>query len=142
MEDDVTIEDINVLKKEFKKRLVKADKLLLKMKQQKRFARIKGANLLERMLREAKHLEITDQINFYKISNTKNKKAIYVARRGGRVDISGFDLSHPLVVPMSREEAKRRKLGRVCGQLNFKDNSATDKDIMEVFKKALEILSV
>lgn len=142
MEDDVPILDIDELKKGFKTRLEQAEKILIEIKQQKRYMRIKGSHLLEQMLKLSSKFEIVDQINFYKVSHVKNKKrAIYISRRGGRVDLCGFSINDPLVVPLSRDEAKRRKLGRVLAQINFNTDS-TDNEIIDVFKKVLSYLEV
>lgn len=67
---------------------------------------------------EERGLPVEEQASFYKV--TRDRKAVYISKskRGvGRIDLSGFEMDHPAVAPLTAEQAKEMKLGKVRGQI-------------------------
>lgn len=67
---------------------------------------------------EDRGLSVEEQASFYKV--TRDRKAVYISKskRGvGRIDLSGFEMDHPAVAPLTAEQAKEMKLGKVRGQI-------------------------
>lgn len=73
---------------------------------------------------------------FHKVTGAAKGRCVYLAVRGGRIDISGFTVDHPAVAQVSEEQARDRRLGRVRGQvLDF------SLDYAAAWRLALEGLS-
>ncbi len=75
---------------------------------------------------------------FYKIKGKKPNKAIYVSKRDGRVDLAGFILDSPAVIPISKEEIKRRHLGRIRAKIAIHLNEDL---VLTTYKNALDKLN-
>jgi hypothetical protein len=89
------------------------------------------------MLAKELGFDVEEMAVFYKIRGKRNDRAIYVSRRGGRVDLSGFTVPNPAFHEVSAEEAKRRHLGRVKARLSL---SLPDDVVIDAYKNALEEL--
>jgi hypothetical protein len=91
---------------------------------------------LQEMVRDS-GLKLEEQAAFYKVS--MGGRAIYIAKtkKVSRVDLSGFDFSHPAVRKVTDKEAKELKLGKVRAQLDF---SKTEERVLEAFKTGLTLL--
>lgn len=102
----------------------------------RRQARVGGSHLLEPMLDAArsKGLVIDDKSGFHKIFGNRKKVCVYLSKKGGRADLSGFCIDDPAVVPMSAEEAKEKHLGKVRGQVDF---SADDRLVVAAWDRIL-----
>jgi hypothetical protein len=126
----------------FKELLEKASQKAIAAKAERRHRTIKGSHLTDRLLEAARvaGMEIRENSGFNVISGKAGKSVrIYVAKRGGLVDLLGFTIQDPAVIQISKEEAKLKHMGRVEGRLNF---DKTDEEIVAVFGLALERLNV
>jgi len=132
------IEYINEQNAEFSKRLVAAGKKVERQRKERRQRQVKGSHLLDDMLAAAKDLTVDEKSSFYKITGSVKGKTVYIAIKGGRVDLSGFCIEHEAVISLTEEEARRRHLGKVRGQLNFDKGDAL---AMEAYRCALVVLS-
>lgn len=103
------------------RRLVTADVAAVDMVATQREQRVIGSKLTGTLIdvANAKRMVVEDKSGFYKVTGNQKGKAVYLLKKGGRCDLSGFCVEHPAVVPMSEEEARSRHLGRVRGQVNF-----------------------
>ena len=134
-EDKLHMEEQN---KKFRKRLIAAGKKVERQRKERRQRQVKGSHLLEEMLSAASGFEIDEKSSYYKIMGTAKGRKVYVAVKGGRVDISGFSMDHPCVTNISADEARKRHLGSVRGQFDF---TMPDPNVMEAFEKALQMLN-
>lgn len=79
-------------------------------------------------------LEVDEKSGFLKITGATKGRAIYVAKKGGRVDLSGFTVQASAVKQITEEEARDKHLGKVRGQLDF---TQADADVLAAFDLAL-----
>jgi hypothetical protein len=121
-------------------KLKKAGKKAEQQKAARRERTVKGSHLLPQLLSEdrIKGLSTEDKSGFTKILGKQKGRAIYVAKKGGRVDLSGFTVESPAVAQISEEDARQKHLGKVRGQLDF--NQADDA-VLSAYDAALEILA-
>jgi hypothetical protein len=133
-EQDATTENT-----EMGKKLKKAGKKAEENKAERRERTVKGMHLLKDLLdpKRLKGLTTVEGSGFTKITGIAQKCTIYVAKKGGRVDLSGFTLEDDAVTQISEEDARTKHLGKVRGQLNF---DKADEAVMSAFDKALECL--
>lgn len=105
---------------------------------------VKGANLNPQFLELAKTAgaKVEEKSGFYKITTEVKGKAMYLARKGGRVDLSGFTVTNDSVVQISEEEAQAKHLGKVRGQLNFELAGDGDAALLGAFSAGLVELAV
>lgn len=113
-----------------------------KQKAERTLKVVKGANLNPKFLESAKAagLECAEKTGFFKLTAPGVKgKAIYVARRGGRVDLSGFTIPNSAVKQIAEAEAQAAHLGKVRGQLNFDlaGSEEGDAQLLAAFDEAL-----
>lgn len=122
-------------------KLENAGKLAEEQKAQRRERAVKGSHLLAAHLELAKRdgLTVQDKTGFHRIVGVATGKAVYVAKKGGRIDLSGFTIDHSAVSQLTAEEAKDRHLGKVRGQLDF---NQSDEDVTAAYLLALEELLV
>jgi hypothetical protein len=113
-----------------------AKQMMVEIREQK----VTGSKLVDRLLDVAstKRLIVEDKAGFHKIRGNKKGVCVYLLKKGGRADLSGFCVEHPAVVPMSAEEARERHLGRVRGQVNF---SCNDERVVDAWEAVLKELS-
>lgn len=95
---------------------------------------VKGSHLTAQLLEIAKGRTIEEKSGFQRIAGSNPKRGVYVAKKGGRVDLSGFTVDHPVVTQISEKEARDRHLGRVRGTFNFEN---ADEAVLEAFAQAL-----
>jgi len=136
----VSDEDKVAQDKEFKERLVAAGKKVEQQKKERRARTVKGSHLVDEMVEMASLKYTVDKkSSFYKVTGSLKGRAVYVAVKGGRVDISGFDTKNDFCVArITPEEAKKRHLGRVRGQMNF---TMPDNSVMDAFANILKELN-
>lgn len=105
----------------------------------KRARAIRGSHLLDKLLEEARGrgLTILERNGFHLVSGKAKGRKVYVSRRGGRVDLSGFGLKHEAVREVTEEEARAQHLGKVRGMLDFEKPDAT---VLEAYSQALDQL--
>lgn len=132
--------NINGSDEEMKKRLLAAGKLVEADAKQKRERSVKGSHLTQALTDKAKAagLVTEDKSGFLKILKAKGGPTVYVAHKGGRVDLSGFTFEHEAVRQISEEHAKEKHLGKVRGTLDF---DKSDDLVLAAFDMALETLS-
>lgn len=103
---------------------------------ERRTERTKAGALLDQML-DAVHalqLAVEEKAGFHKIVRSRGTRRIYLAKKGGRADLSGFSIEHPAVAQLTREQARERHLGQVRGQVDF---SRSAEEIMDAWARAL-----
>lgn len=103
---------------------------------------IKGAHLTEKFVSMAKDAgcDIRENHGFHVIVGKAGKSLrIYVAKRGGIVDLLGFSVQDPAVRQISKVEAQEKHMGRVQGRLEME---RTDEEILSAFALALGVINV
>lgn len=107
---------------------------------------VKGASLNPTFLEAvtAAGLKSEEKSGFYKVTSDAKGKALYLARKGGRVDLSGFTVTNDAVTQISEETAREKHLGKVRGQLNFElaGTPEGEAQLTAAFKAALVELAV
>lgn len=107
---------------------------------------IKGEHLLPQLKELAAAAGVTSKelTSYFQLTATlpegtkaKEKKAVYLAKRGGRVDLSGFTVECAGVKQISEQEAKDKHLGKVRGTLDFEQADAV---VLSAFTAVLENL--
>lgn len=108
-------------------------------KRKRRERVVKGSHLVETLTSKAagRGLTVTENQSFFKVTGATKGKAIYVAKKGGRADLSGFTVDQSAVLQISAEFAKEKHMGKVQGQLNF---DAPDADVLAAYEQALVVL--
>jgi hypothetical protein len=121
-------------------KLKKAGKKAEAQKAARRERTVKGSHLLPQLLATDRISGLTteDKSGFTKIVGKQKGRAIYVAKKGGRVDLSGFTVESPAVAQITEEEARQKHLGKVRGQLDF---NAADDAVLAAYDQALEVLA-
>lgn len=109
-------------------------------KTQRRERVVKGSHLLAPLTEAAKTAGLTleDKSGFLKVTGTAKGRTVYIAKKGGRVDLSGFTVEAAAVKQISETEAREKHLGKVRGQLDF---DKTDEEVLTAFSAALTNLS-
>lgn len=123
---------------ELKEKLQTAGKKAEKVKVERHERQVKGAHLLPKLLEAAKAAGcVTDEKSgFIKITGVAKSRAVYLARKGGRCDVSGFELAGQAgVIQISEEQAKAKHLGKVRGMIDFEN--AADDVVEAAFSAAL-----
>ncbi|MBV8068284.1 MAG: hypothetical protein JO270_00165 [Acidobacteriaceae bacterium] len=121
-------------------KLKKAGKKAEAQKAARRERTVKGSHLLPQLLSSDRIGALTteDKSGFTKIVGKQKGRAIYVAKKGGRVDLSGFTVEAEAVTTISEEDARQKHLGKVRGQLDF--NKADDA-VLAAYDAALAVLA-
>ena len=125
---------------DLEKRLKAAARLVERDRKEKRSRSVRGSHLVEDMadMARSRGLTVDPGKSFYKITGSKKKVTVYLHVKGGRVDLNGFCVDHPGIVPMTQEEARAKHLGRVRGQIDF---NVGDVQAMDAFSAAIGELS-
>ncbi len=133
---DDDVRRIETQRSQLRRRLVDAGHKAEDVTVQRRTKRVKGAHLLEDMLSivRNKGLVLDDKSGFHMASGRDGRR-MYIAKKGGRVDLSGYAVDHPGIISLDAEEAKRRHMGRVRGQVDF---DRPDDVVIEGFRLAVE----
>lgn len=126
---------------ELAQKLTEAGKKAEVQKAARRERAVKGSHLLESLLTKAREggYTVEDMSGFYKVVGSTKSRRVLIAKKGGRVDLSGFDLAAPGVTQISEVEARAKHLGKVRGQLNF---NKTDGEVLSAYAQALVQLNV
>jgi hypothetical protein len=111
-------------------------------KKERRERTVKGSHLLDPMMAKIKDfkrstLVVEEKTGFFKITGPVKGRALYIARKGGRVDLNGFTVTHDAISQISDEEAKDRHLGKVKAQVDFEKG---DVYVLDAFDTILEQL--
>lgn len=134
-------DDVNRMKDEIKfARIIKSsDVQISDTTEKKRRQKVKGVHLLKPMMEmlDASKLVVEDKTAFLKVFGNVKKRCVYFQKKGGRVDLSGFEIDHVAVNKISREEAKARHIGNVMAQIEFE---LDDESVLDAWKKVLESL--
>ena len=120
-------------------KLAQAGKKAEEQKAERRARTVKGSHLLPALEQKiaASGLKTQDMAAFKKVKGAAKARKVFVATKGGRVDLSGFTFDHPAVIQISAEDAKEKHIGRVRGQLDFDKD---DAQVLEAFDRAIELL--
>jgi len=139
MSDTNTAETTNTT--EMSDKLKEAGEKAVAQKNARRERVVKGSHLLPtlRTNAEAAGLTIEDKSGFLKMSGGVKGKNVYVAKKGGRVDLSGFTVEAAAVKQITETEAREKHLGKVRGQLDF---NQSDDQVLEAFGSALAALKL
>ncbi len=100
---------------------------------------VKGSHLTDQLLALATGKTVEDKSGFHKITGKSKGRAVYLAKKGGRVDASGFTITNDAVTQISEEVAKDKHLGRVRGQIDFEKS---DAEVTSAFSALLVELDV
>jgi len=102
---------------------------------------VKGSHLLPKLkeLATAAGLETKENSGFLKVNGGVKGKNVLIAKKGGRVDLSGFTVEAEAVKQLSETEAREKHLGKVRGQIDF---NKTDDEVLASFSAALAELKV
>jgi hypothetical protein len=122
-----------------KEKLEAAGQKAEEQKKERQARTVKGSHLTERIkaLVAESGLVTEDQTGFTKVQGNAKGVKLYVAKKGGRVDFSGFTVQAPGIVQISKDEAKEKHLGKVNAQINFE---ASDEDVIAAVSAALQTL--
>ncbi len=126
---------------ELEKKLKQAGEKAEKQEKERQARQVRGSHLTEQFMQaiQAAGLTTTDKTSYVQVTGAAGKSAkVYMAKKGGRVDFSGFTVEGPAVVQISAEEAKAKHLGRVRGTIDF---DAADGEILRAFRKALTVVN-
>lgn len=127
---------------EMTQKLTEAGKKAEVQQAEKRAKEVQGSHLLAPMtaMVTARGLSSEEKSGFLKVMAPGVKgKRVYLARKGGRVDLSGFSITNAAVIQVSETEAQEKHMGKVRGQLDF---TKTDAEVMSAFEAALTELAV
>lgn len=121
------------------KKLKAAGKKVEKAKTERQARAVKGGHLNATFTEIATELgfEQEEKSGFIKVTAPGRTAKLYVAKKGGRVDLS-FGLERVGIKQITEEEAKQRHLGKVRGQLDF---DASDETVVEAFREALKFIA-
>lgn len=130
------------LNAEMTKKLAEAGEKVEKQQAEKRAKEVKGSHLLPTMTERVAALGLTseEKSGFIKVQAPGVKgKRVYIARKGGRVDLSGFSITTEAVRQITEAEAQEKHMGKVRGQLDFEKS---DEEVLAAFNAALAELAV
>lgn len=134
-----TNESTSTTNPEMAEKLVAAGEKAEAEKTTRRERVVKGSHLLPQLLEQAKAagLNMEDMSGFTKLTGADKKRRVLVAKKGGRVDLSGFTVEAAAIKQISETEAREKHLGKVRGQLDF---NKSDEEVMAAFGTALAAL--
>ena len=123
-------------------KLEQANKKAEDQKAERRRKTIKGAHLTEQFVTLAKEAgcDVRENTGFHVIVGKAGKSLrIYVAKRGGIVDLLGFSVQDEAVRQISKAEAQEKHMGRVQGRLNLE---LSDEAVLAAYQLALGVINV
>ena len=123
-------------------KLAQANQKAETQKAERRARVVKGSHLTEQFVNLARNAncDIRENNGFHVITGVAGKsKRIYVAKRGGIVDLLGFSVVDEAVVQITPEVAKAKHMGRVQGRLNM---DVGDESLLTAFTAAVAVLSI
>ena len=123
-----------------RERLEAAGKKVVEQKAARRERTVKGSHLNTKFieLAQAQGLTVDEMSGFVKLTGSDKSKRVLIAKKGGRVDLSGFTVELGAVRQISETEAREKHLGKVRGQLDFEK---TDEEVLSAFTAALEVVA-
>lgn len=127
---------------DLKSKLEQANKKAETQKAERRARVVKGSHLTEKFIELATEAgcDIRQNTGFHVIVGKAGKSLrIYVAKRGGIVDLLGFSVQDEAVTQISKELAKEKHMGRVEGRL---DLEKSDEAVLNAFRQALAVINV
>lgn len=126
----------NMNETEMAEKLVAAGEKVAAEKAERRQREVKGAHLLPKLMQLATEagLQVEEMSGFTKLTGPDKSKRVLLAKKGGRVDLSGFSLELSAVKQISETEAREKHMGKVRGQLDFEK---TDDEVVEAYSAAL-----
>lgn len=127
---------------DLKTKLAEANKKAEAQKAERRARVVKGSHLTQKFVDLAREAgcDIRENTGFHVITGKAGKALrIYVARRGGIVDLLGFSVQDPAVRQISKDEAKAKHMGRVQGRL---DLDKSDEDVLKAYGEAIRLINV
>lgn len=71
-------------------------------------------------------MQLAEAGAFFKFTISNSDNVIYLSKRLGRIDIAGFEVKSNLFRQIDRDEAKKRKLGRISSQAIDIDNGSIE----------------
>jgi hypothetical protein len=122
-------------------KLVEANKKAENQKAERRARTVKGSHLTKTFidLAVAAGVDVRENTGFYVLQGVAGKALrIYVAKRGGIVDLLGFTVAGPAVRQVSKDEAKAKHMGRVQGRLNLE---LSDDSIIAAYREAVKLIT-
>ena len=113
--------------KELTEKLKDAGKKAVAEQKAKREKVVPGAHLVDPMKAKVDELKLTSEEigGFIKVTGTYKGRHVYLAKKGGRADLSGFSAEADGIVQISEEEAKAKHVGKVRGTVDFGKDDAT-----------------
>lgn len=122
-----------------RERLEAAGKKVVEQKAARRERTVKGSHLNQKFieLATAQGLTVDEMSGFVKLTGPDKRKRLLIAKKGGRVDLSGFTVELDAVRQISETEAREKHLGKVRGQLDFEK---TDDEVLAAFTAALTVV--
>lgn len=127
---------------EMAEKLQNASEKAEKQKTERRERVVKGSHLLPKLKEMAAALgpdATKENSGFLKVNAGVKSKNVLIAKKGGRVDLSGFSIENPAVKQLTETEAREKHLGKVRGQIDF---NKTDDEVIAAFAAALAELAV
>jgi len=126
---------------EMTEKLEQAGKKAETQKAERRERVVKGIHLQPVLLSKLAAAGITpeEKSGFLKAQGVAKGKTVYVAKKGGRVDLSGFTIESAAVKQITETEAREKHLGKVRGQLDF---DQADDVVLAAFDAAVAVLLV
>ena len=120
-------------------KLQNAGKKAEKAQAARRERTVKGAHLLKDLTdpKVLAGLTTVDKSGFTLVTGVAKGRKVYIAKKGGRVDLSGFSVEADAVIQISEEDARQKHLGKVRGMIDF---DKSDDAVKAAFSAALEKL--
>lgn len=140
-DENTTTSTTEVVEPTMAEKLTAAGEKAEKAKAERRERVVKGSHLLPKMkeLALAGGLETQENSGFLKVNGGVKGKNMLIAKKGGRVDLSGFTVPADAVKQLSEQEAREKHLGKVRGQIDF---NKSDDEVLAAFSAALTELKV
>ena len=129
----------NSEEQQMRDKLGDAGKMAEDARDQRRRRAVKGSHLLDTLVSKARDAGCTvkDNSGFYKFTGDEKGKAIYVAKKGGRVDLSGFTVERDGIRQITEDAARDTHLGKVRGQIDF---NKSDDVVLSAYAAAVSAL--
>ena len=127
---------------DLKEKLAQANQKAENQKAERRARAVKGSHLTETFVKLAEEAgcDVRQNTGFHVIVGKAGKGLrIYVAKRGGIVDLLGFTVQDDAVIQITKEVAKAKHMGRVEGRL---DLDKSDEAVLAAYRQALDVINV
>jgi hypothetical protein len=121
---------------DMRQRLLRAAEKYERRRRELRKRRLGSMEVLEQMplLAEQMGYQVHEMSVSYKIVGKRKDRAIYVSRRGARVELSGFSMDGPAFSAVAKEEARRRHLGNIQARISL---SRPQEEVLGAYLAAL-----